>query len=112
MATVGECEQAFRGLADKLAAADPDARKKAAFDRTLACTLRDLDVIFAGRLHDGTLSDIRQVNTADAQVRMTMTSDDLLKLVDGELNMASAWASGRVKIDASVLDLLKLRSVF
>jgi putative sterol carrier protein len=41
-----------------------------------------------------------------------MTSDDLLKLVDGELNMASAWASGRVKIDASVFDLLKLRSVF
>jgi hypothetical protein len=26
--------------------------------------------------------------------------------------MASAWASGRVKIDANVFDLLKLRSVF
>jgi putative sterol carrier protein len=43
---------------------------------------------------------------------MTMTSDDLLDLVAGRLPMASAWATGRVRIDASVLDLLRLRSVF
>jgi putative sterol carrier protein len=41
-----------------------------------------------------------------------MTSDDLLKLVSGELAMGSAWATGRVKIDANVFDLIKLRSVF
>jgi putative sterol carrier protein len=69
-------------------------------------------VTFAGRLRDGELLDIRQVDTPNAQVRMTMTGDDLLKLVAGELNMASAWATGRVKIDASVFDLLKLRSIF
>ena len=69
-------------------------------------------MIFAGQLRDGELIDIRQVDKSDGQVKMTMTSDDLLKLVAGDLPMGSAWASGRVKIDASVFDLLKLRSIF
>jgi putative sterol carrier protein len=114
VATIDDCEQALRQLAGQLADADPAARKKAGFDRTLVCTLRDLRVSFAGRLHDGTLTDIRQVDAGErgAQVRMTMTSTDLLALVAGELNLGAAWATGRVKIDASVFDLLKLRAVF
>jgi putative sterol carrier protein len=112
MATVEECEKAFQALATRLAGADASTKRKASFDRSLSCTLRDLKVTFAGRLRDGELLDIRQVDTPNAQVRMTMTGDDLLKLVAGELNMASAWATGRVKIDASVFDLLKLRSIF
>jgi hypothetical protein len=112
MATVAECEQAFATLADRLANADPEVRRRNSFDRTLSCLLTDLDVIFAGRLHDGLLTDISQSDTASAQVKLTMSSDDLIKLVDGQLNMASAWASGRVKIDARVFDLIKLRSVF
>jgi putative sterol carrier protein len=112
MASVEECERAFDGLAAKLAGADASTRQKASFDRSLSCTLRDLKVTFAGRLRDGQLTDISQVDKPEAQIRMTMTSDDLLKLVAGELAMGSAWATGRVKIDASIFDLLKLRSVF
>jgi putative sterol carrier protein len=41
-----------------------------------------------------------------------MKGDDLVKLVAGELNMAAAWATGRVKVDASVRDIIKLRSIF
>jgi putative sterol carrier protein len=112
MASVEECERAFHGLAAKLAGADPTARQKASFDRSLTCSLRDLKVIFAGQLRDNQLLNIRQVPKADAQVRLTMSSDDLVKLVAGELSMGSAWATGRIKIDASVFDLLKLRSIF
>lgn len=112
MASVEECERAFRALAVKLAGADDAARKKTAFDRSLSCSLRDLRVIFAGQLRDGQLLDIRQVARADAQVRLTMSSDDLIKLVAGELSMGSAWATGRIKIDASIFDLFRLRSVF
>jgi alkyl sulfatase BDS1-like metallo-beta-lactamase superfamily hydrolase len=112
VATTAECEQAFHALAERLANADHSARKKASFDRTLTCKLIDIDVIFGGRLRDGSLTDIKQVDKRDAQVRMSMTSDDLIKVVAGDLNMASAWASGRVKIDASIFDLLKLLSIF
>lgn len=112
MATIVACESALHELADRLAAADPEHRKKATFDRTLSCTLRDLGVTFAAHLSAATLTNIRQIDTRDAQVRMTMTSDDLIAMVAGTLNMATAWATGRVKIQASVFDLLKLRTLF
>jgi alkyl sulfatase BDS1-like metallo-beta-lactamase superfamily hydrolase len=112
VATIAECEQALHTLAQRLADADHAAGKNASFDRTLTCRITDLDVIFGGRLREGALSDIRVVDKRDAQVRMSMASDDLVRLVDGQLNMASAWASGRVKIDAGVFDLIKLRSIF
>ena len=47
-----------------------------------------------GRLEQGLLTAIEQGGSADAQIRLTLASDDLVKLVDGELNTASAWATG------------------
>lgn len=112
MATVEECSQALKTLADRMAASDPATKARNSIDRSLSCRITDLGVIFGGRLHDGLLDDIRPVETADAQVKLAMTSDDLLALVAGRLNFASAWASGRVKLDARVLDLVKLRTIF
>jgi hypothetical protein len=111
VATEDDCEQALRGLAAKLAANDP-SRRKSGFDRSLTCSVRDLGVIFSGRLKDGLLLDIGRTAKADGQVRLTMTSDDLVALVAGELKMASAWATKRVKVEAGVRDLIKLRSIF
>ena len=115
MASVEECETAFQALADRLAGADATAHRHATIDRSLSCRLRDLDIAFGARLHDGQLKEIRRMDVAaarQAQVKLTMTSDVLMQLVAGDVNFASAWASGRVKIDARVLDLLKLRSIF
>jgi hypothetical protein len=111
MASVAECERALHELAGKLASGSgTDTRKKIA-NRSLSCELRDLSTIFAGQLRDGGLHDIRQVDEAKAQIRLSMTSDDLIALVRGELHLGSAWASGRLKVQASVFDLLTLRSV-
>lgn len=111
MATVEQCEQALHVLADRLAASE-SSRRKIGFDRTLTCTIRDLDVIFAGRLKDGQLIDIDRTTSKAAQVRLAMNSEDLIALVEGRLKMASAWATGRARVDASVRDLLRLRSIF
>jgi hypothetical protein len=111
MATVEECEQAFHDLAAKLAAADDSAKKQASLNRSISCTLRDLNVIFFGRLKDGELLDIRQVDRTDAQVRLSMTSDVLLDLTAGRRSFASAWLSGALTVDANIFDLLKLRSI-
>lgn len=111
MATVEECEQALADLADRLAA-NESAQRSVSFDRTLTCTIRDLDVIFAGRLKGGQLVDIRRAPSGDAQIKLSMSSGDLVALVAGRLKMASAWATGRVKIDASIRDMLRLRSLF
>ena len=42
---------------------------------------------------------------------MIINSDDLLELVAGRLDAGKAFASGRLKIKASVLDLIKLRKL-
>jgi len=44
-------------------------------------------------------------------LRLTTTSDDLLALTDGSLPVMRAWTSGRLRIDASIVDLLKLRTL-
>lgn len=112
MATVEECEKALRELAAKLGGMDEQKRSQVVLDRSLSCTLTDLGVTFAGQLRGGELRDIRQVPKGDAQIKLAMTSDDLLKLTSGELNFAHAWATGRLRVDANVFDLLKLRSIF
>lgn len=114
MASVEECDAAFRTLAEQMSAADP--AKRTSLDRTLSCTLPDIGVTFAGHLHDGELTDIKQVDSrsgaANAQVKLTLSSDDLVDLVAGKMKFASAWATGKIKIDARMLDLVKLRSIF
>jgi alkyl sulfatase BDS1-like metallo-beta-lactamase superfamily hydrolase len=111
VATVEQCELALQTLAARMAA-NTSAQRALDFDRSLSCTINDLKVIFTGRLKDGGLIDIARAAGRDAQVRLTLSSDDLVALVDGRLKMAAAWATGRVRIEAGVRDLLKLRSVF
>jgi predicted lipid carrier protein YhbT len=111
LATVEECEKALHELAARLADRDP-ANAKTTLDRTLSCHIRDLDVTWTGHLREGRLDDVEQASAPDAQVKLSMKSEDLLKLVAGELNMAAAWATGRVRVDASVRDVMRLRSIF
>ena len=111
VATAEQCEQALHTLAGRMASSD-NAKRRAGFDRSLACTLRDLGLSFGGALKDGELIDIRPVETPAADIRLELTSDDLVALVDGHLHLAAAWATGRIKVHASVRDLLRLRTMF
>jgi hypothetical protein len=114
MATMAECRSALDTLSGNLAGSDGDVRGTASLDRSLSCHIRDLDVTFTGRLTNGR---IRVLGTADgpphekAQIRLAMTGDDLVAMVNGELNFAKAWASGRVRLEAGFRDLLKLKSL-
>ena len=111
MATVEECEAAMHKLAERLRSPDGAQARGKMIDRSISCHLRDLGVTFGGQLRGGEILDIRQVPAPDGQIKLATTSDDLLALVAGELNFAKAWASGRLKVDASMMDLLKLRSL-
>jgi hypothetical protein len=114
VATVEECDRALRSLAERLAAVDPQTRNRHLIARTVACRLPDLGVVFLGRLDEEGLQEIRCADSFDkgsAQVRLAATSDDLLALIEGTLPVPAAWATGRLKIEASVLDLLKLRTL-
>jgi putative sterol carrier protein len=98
-------------LAARLKSPDADDTRGKLIDRSISCHLRDLGVTFSGQLRGGEILDIHQAPNPDGQITLTTTSDDLVALVDGQLNFAKAFAAGRLKIDASVFDLLKLRSL-
>jgi hypothetical protein len=110
MATVDQCRQALEQIATRLAA-DPAAAARVGLDRTIACTLRDPNVSFHGRLRDGAILDLTEGDDPKAQIRLSLSGDDLLAIVAGDLNFAGAWASGRVSLKASFGDLLKLRKL-
>ncbi len=110
MATVDECRQALGDLATKLAS-DPASAARVNLDRSLACQIKDLNVAFHGRLHGGSVMDLADGDDPRAQIRLTISSDDLVALVAGQLNFAAAWASGRASVKASFSDLLKLRKL-
>ncbi|MFD9466238.1 SCP2 sterol-binding domain-containing protein [Streptomyces sp. NPDC060027] len=114
MATIEECRTALDKLSDNMASAERDVRTAAALDRSLSCRITDLDTTFVGRLKDGRIEvlDTLQGPPPDkAQIRLTMKGDDLVSMVNGELNFAKAWGSGRVKLEASLRDLFRLRTL-
>lgn len=110
MATVEECRAALDDLAAKIASGRGD-RKPPSLDRSLVCRLTDLGTAFRARLTHGTLQGITEGDDPKAQIKLTLTGDDLLAVTRGELGFAGAWASGRVKVDAGVFDLIKLRAL-
>ncbi|CAM3113268.1 SCP2 sterol-binding domain-containing protein [Stackebrandtia soli] len=111
MATIEECRTALNAFAANIAENSAKVQKKVNFDRKLACDITDLDVSFNGRFKDGALVDIADGDAPDAQIRLTTTSDDLVAFVDGSLDFAKAFASGRVKVKANLMDLLKLKGM-
>ncbi|WP_395576282.1 sterol-binding protein [Streptomyces sp. BK79] len=114
MATTEECRAALEKLSDTMGSAEGDVRSAAELDRSVSCHITDLDVTFAGRMADGRI-DVRETLEGPprekAQIRLAMTGDDLVALVDGELHFAKAWGSGRVKLEAGLRDLLRLRKL-
>ncbi|WP_326823590.1 SCP2 sterol-binding domain-containing protein [Streptosporangium sp. NBC_01756] len=114
MATVDECRVALRKLADQFDEIDQESRSRHVVERTISCHIRDLGITFYGRLRHGGLGPFDDSPPADgkpAEVKLTIGSDDLVSLVNGELDMGRAVFGGRVKIDASFGDLLRLRKL-
>jgi putative sterol carrier protein len=111
VATIEQCMKALEGVLGDLTSS-PAAK---GLDRSLSCKITDLGQVIEARLATGAIKDMHAV-PADpapepADIRLTMASDDLLALTSGELSFAPAWAQGRVKLEAGLRDMLKLRSL-
>jgi len=111
VATMDQCMKALKGILGDIAS-NPAA---AGLDRSLSCRLTDLDQVVLGRLNTGAVRDLQVVDDGPevpkADIRLTMTSDDLVALTDGKLSFGPAWATGRVKLEAGLRDLLRLRKI-
>lgn len=111
MASVDECRQALQELAARLDGNAEAVREHVGLDRTLACRITDLGAAFHGRLTDGQLVDLADGDDPKAKIALNTTSDDLLALVRGDLDITRAVTSRRVSIKANPLDLMRLRKL-
>ncbi|KOU65620.1 sterol-binding protein [Streptomyces sp. MMG1533] len=114
MATIEECRAALEKLSDNMQTAEGDVATAAALDRSVSCRITDLDITFVGRMTGGRIvvqDTLQGTPPEKAQIRLTLAGDDLVALVNGELNFAKAWGSGRVKLEAGLRDLLRLRKL-
>jgi hypothetical protein len=111
VATMDECLKALKGILGDIAA-HPAA---AGLDRSLSCRLTDLHEVVMGRLSAGSVRDVHVLphgpDVPKADIRLTMTSDDLIAMTDGRLHFGKAWASGKVKLEAGLRDILRLRKI-
>lgn len=111
VATAEECRQALEDLSCRISEMDPSDRQAHLVDRAISCHVRDLGVTFVTQLGPHGATPVRQSNGSDgiAQVRFTTSSDDLIALAANPASFPSAWFSGRLKVEASIFDLLRLR---
>ena len=110
MRSVDECREALEKLAGRLSEIPPADREQYFGNRTMSVTVSDLGVTFATRLGAGE-DPVRQTAPGDppADMRLTAASDEVVSLAASPLNIARAWMAGRVKIEASMKDLIRLR---
>jgi hypothetical protein len=111
MAEIAEVHAAIADVVTFVEDLDDDTRRRIP-DRTVSARITDLDLAFAGRFSGGHLVEVAEVDPAlarEANLRLGLSSDDLLELVAGRLNFASGWAKGRIKVDARLRDVFELR---
>jgi hypothetical protein len=114
MATVEQCRKALDRLTSRLSEVEPELRARHVPDRIVACRLSDLDVSFVGRLDQHGVHELEETDEhdRDTDVRLTMSSDELVALAEQDEDFLSGWLRGRIQVSASVRDLLRLRSLF
>jgi len=113
MATAEECRLALESLTGELDGLDPADRAAHLVDRVISCKVEDLGVTFVTRLGPDGASPVTVANGSDgpAQVRLTTKSDDLVALAADPGSFGRAWLTGRLKVHASLSDLLRLRKL-
>lgn len=110
MNSAEECRQALQKLASRLAEMSPADRDAYFGNRTISVTIPDLGVTYATILGSGN-DPVREVAPGEppADIRLTADSDEVLSLAESPMNIARSWVAGRVKVEASMKDLFRLR---
>jgi hypothetical protein len=112
MTSVEDCREALQKLAARLGELSPADREAYFGDRTISVTIPDLGVTFETRLGTGD-DPVREVGPGEppADIRLTANSDEVVALSQSPMNIARAWVAGRVKVEASMKDLFRLRKL-
>jgi hypothetical protein len=110
MRTAEECRAALQKLAARLSELSPAERDQYFGNRKISVTIPDLGVTYVTVLGTGN-DPVREAVPGEppADIRMTAKSDEVVALAEQPMNIARAWMTGRIKIEASMKDLFRLR---
>jgi hypothetical protein len=110
MTSAEECLTALQKLAGRLSELSPADRDQYFGNRRISVTIPDLDITYVTLLGAGD-DPVRELGPGEppADIRLTAKSDEVIALAGQPMNIARAWMSGRVKIEASMKDLFRLR---
>jgi predicted lipid carrier protein YhbT len=111
MATAEECREALQALTNRLGEMPQQDRSNFFSNRTFSCHVTDLGVTFVTRITDAGAEPVKEAapDEPPADIRLAGASDDVVALAATPANIARMWMAGRVKIQASIRDLLALR---
>jgi hypothetical protein len=110
MSSAEECRVALQKLAGRLSELSPGERDQYFGNRSISVTIPDLGVTFVSVLGAGD-DPVREAAPGEppADMRLTGNSDEVVALAEQPMNIARAWVTGRIKIEASMKDLFRLR---
>jgi hypothetical protein len=108
--TAEECHEALQKLAGRLSELKPEERAEYFGNRTVSVAVTDLGVTFVTMLGAGD-DPVREAAPGElaADIRIAANSDQVISLAQQPMNIARAYISGKVKIEASMKDILRLR---
>lgn len=113
MASAEECREALQKLTGRLTEMSPGDRASYFGNRSMSCEVTDLGVTFVTRFNDHSADPVTEARPGDppADIRLAANSDDVLHLSESPANIARMWVAGKVKVHASMRDLLALRKL-
>jgi hypothetical protein len=115
VATKRQVETKLRQLIKRLDQADHQVRGSLAESlpetRIIEVVITDLGTSYWTELTGGRMDGLYEGAPRQAEIRVRVSSDYLVELVDGKKSMFSAYLAGQVSIEASFSDLLRLRKL-
>ena len=114
MATTRQVEAKLRELIRRLDASEggADALSRALPDsKVIEVIVPDLGQTFWTDLTEGRMGKLHRGPGPGGDIRVTAGSEELVAVVDGKRSLFSSYLGGKVKIEASFADLMRLRKL-
>jgi hypothetical protein len=111
VAEIDEVEAILDAFLERFDGLDDSARALIPPQRLIEARCPDLDLVRHAEWRNGRLTLLEEPPARRSDIRISVRSDDLVKMSNGELAFPQAYLAGRVRIDASMSDLLRLRAV-
>jgi hypothetical protein len=113
VATKEEVSGAIARLMARLDGNEENVRSAIPGRKVMGCLVTDIGVSWYSVIEDGHVSPPTEDPPPGERVAvlLKLRSDDLIDLVEERISFLSAFLSGKVRVDASLSDLLRLRTL-